>query len=151
MKSLFLSLLPFFLVFSAEAKQAKSSFGAQISTKKSLDLETVIANYKDYKGKKVVVSGKVKKVCEKKGCWMSVESGKAQVRTLFKDYGFFVPKEIMGKVVKLEGQLVQKTLKPAEVRHFMKDEGQPASAVKKIKKSKTVFQFVAEGVQILGT
>ena len=82
---------------------------------------------------------------------MRIESGKAKVRTLFKDYGFFVPKEILGKQVKVEGRIVQKKLKPAEVRHFMKDEGKPASEISKVKDPKTVYQFVAEGVQVVGS
>ena len=45
-----------------------------------------------------------KDVCKKKGCWMKVEkSDGTLMRVTFKDYGFFVPKDIAGKNVIIEG------------------------------------------------
>jgi len=44
------------------------------------------------------VEGTVEDVCKMKGCWMKVKTGDGQtMRVMFKDYGFFVPKDIVGK------------------------------------------------------
>src|SRR5690606_26959928 len=49
------------------------------------------------------ITGKVIEVCKKKGCWMKLDLNQdLDVMVQFKDYGFFVPKDIIGKEVILE-------------------------------------------------
>lgn len=51
------------------------------------------------------LEGKVTRVCTHKGCWLALQSeGSEQpVVVRFKDYGFFVPQDIVGKTVVVEG------------------------------------------------
>lgn len=51
------------------------------------------------------LEGKVTRVCTSKGCWLALQSDDSDqpVVVRFKDYGFFVPQDIVGKTVVVEG------------------------------------------------
>jgi len=129
-------------------KGAKT-FGAAIQDKKTLSLTGITQNFEKYQDKTVTFNATVKKVCQSKGCWMTLEDGDSQVRTLFKDYGFFVPKEILNQKVRVSGQMLRKKVSAATLRHYLKDEGAKLTEIKKIKTGKWTFEFVADGVEIL--
>lgn len=99
--------------------------------------------------KDLVVEAKVEKVCLKKGCWMEVRGEEQSARVTFKDYGFFVPQEILNKKVRLQGQLKEKVLSVKDQRHFLEDEGRPKSEIAAITREKKVFEFVVSGVEVL--
>lgn len=124
-------------------------FGEKVKSDKVTSLSNVISNFADFAGRPVVFEATAKKVCEKKGCWMVLEDGEYEVRTLFKDYGFFVPANILGKKVQVEGVLEQKKVSAATLRHFMKDEGKKMEDIKKVKTGKVQLQFVATGVKVI--
>src|SRR5690606_33186339 len=65
-------------------------------------LETNLRTDSAYTGK---VTGKVVEVCKKKGCFVRVlrEGDGDPILVRFKDYGFFMPQDIVGKTVVLEG------------------------------------------------
>ena len=47
---------------------------------------------------KVKINGKIEECCKVKGCWMTMKlADGSDMRITFKDYGFFVPKDIDGK------------------------------------------------------
>lgn len=126
-----------------------TEFGKMKKGQKPISLANALANYEDHKDKMISFDATPKKVCEKKGCWMVLRDGGREVRTLFKDYGFFVPKEIVGKRVRVQGIMEQKHISAATIRHYMKDEGKKLEEIKKVKTGKTSYQFVASGVQII--
>lgn len=80
---------------------------------------------------------------------MVLRDGKHGVRTLFKDYGFFVPASIKGKKVRVQGVIEQKKVSAGTIRHFMKDEGKKLQDIKKVKTSQIKFQFTADAVEII--
>ena len=51
------------------------------------------------------LQGKVTRVCTSKGCWLALQSEDSDkpVVVRFKDYSFFVPQDIVGKTVVVEG------------------------------------------------
>jgi hypothetical protein len=56
-----------------------------------------------YTGK---ITGKVVEVCQEKGCWMKIEKADGEkMMVKFKDYGFFMPKNIQGREVVLDGEV----------------------------------------------
>lgn len=130
--------------------QSGTQFGQPLPKGMSAQpLVKLMAEFKKSEKKTVVLEAEAKKVCQKKGCWMVLKDGDAEVRTLFKDYGFFVPKDLMGKQVRVFGTLQEKTLSAATQRHYLKDEGASPEEVAEVKEEKREFQFVAEGVEIL--
>lgn len=136
----------------APAAANAKEFGdiSKVSTK-PVKLETLVGDYEKYKAQTVVTNGTVKKVCEKMGCWFVLEEGKTQVRTLMKDNGFSVPKELVGKKVAMVGQIERKELPAKVLRHYLKDEGKTDAEIEKMKINapQTVYMFEAVGVRII--
>jgi hypothetical protein len=113
---------------------------------KASDVESKMENNK-FEGK---VTGKVTEVCEKKGCWMKIERPNGdQIMVKFKDYGFFMPKNIVGKEVVLDGEATIKETSVKQLQHYAKDAGKSDEEVKKIKEPKKELVFVAKGVLVL--
>ena len=89
-------------------------------------------------------------VCKAKGCWMKLqlENGKeAMVR--FKDYGFFVPKDITGKEVIVGGLAFVEEMSIEDQRHYALDAGKSKEDIEEINRPLTTFGFEAEGVLVL--
>ncbi|MCR9205677.1 MAG: DUF4920 domain-containing protein, partial [Halobacteriovoraceae bacterium] len=79
-------------------------YGEDIKSKKAVALDSVIKDFSSYKGKKIVMEAKVEKVCEAKGCWMTLQGTDKTFRVKFKDYSFFVPMSLIGKKVWVQGE-----------------------------------------------
>lgn len=95
--------------------------------------------------------GKVDEVCQSKGCWMKInlEDGE-QVMVKFKDYGFFMPKDIAGKEVVLNGKAYVNEVPVDELRHYAEDAGKSAEEIAAIIVPKVTFSFEADGVLLKG-
>lgn len=93
------------------------------------------------------MSGKVDEVCQNKGCWMklNLENGE-QVMVKFKDYGFFMPKDIAGKKVIINGKAYINEVTVEEQRHYAEDAGKPADEIAAISEPKETYSFEANGV-----
>lgn len=96
------------------------------------------------------ITGKVTEVCLEKGCWMKLEKSNGEkVMVKFKDYGFFMPKDILGKEVVLDGEALVKEVSVKQLQHYAKDAGKSEEEIKKITQSKKELQFIAKGVLVL--
>lgn len=95
--------------------------------------------------------GKVDEVCQSKGCWMKVdlEDG-SQMMVKFKDYGFFMPKDIAGKEVILNGKAYVNKVPVDELQHYAEDAGKSAEEIAAITEPETTFSFEADGVLLKG-
>jgi hypothetical protein len=150
MKLLFALVITVLNIHFTMAEDAQNKkFGGKINEESTLQLNQVLDHFDKYKNKTVLIEAKVEKVCEQKGCWMVLTDGKNTIRTMFKDYGFFVPKEILNKKVKAQGIMEQKEISVATQKHFMKDAGAKAQDIKKITSSKMEYQFTADAVEII--
>lgn len=97
----------------------------------------------------LTVRAKVKEVCQKKGCWMILTDGKATVRVTFKDYAFFMPKDLAGHVVVVHGVLSEEVLTEADARHYAEDAGKSKREIARIKGDQRELSFEATGVRIV--
>jgi hypothetical protein len=89
----------------------------------------------------------VESVCQVKGCWMKVKLDNGEtMRVMFKDYGFFVPKDIAGKTVVFEGEAQKKMVPVEHLQHYAKDAGQSQEEIAKITEPKQELTFIADGV-----
>ncbi len=97
----------------------------------------------------VVIKTTVTEVCPKKGCWMKVQGATSndQIRVTFKDYGFFVPTELVGKEVALQGKYVKHTESIDEQKHLLKDAKRPQSEIDAVKAPKETLRFISTGVK----
>jgi len=97
-----------------------------------------------------VVSGKVKAVCQKKGCWMTLENENGEdVRVTFKDYALFMPLDISGREVVVRGVASKKTISVEDQRHYAEDAGKSEDEIAAITDPKYETSFEADGVIIL--
>jgi len=69
-------------------------------------------------GQTLAVRAPAAEVCQHKGCWMVLTEGARSIRVTFRDYAFFVPKDIAGKTVVVEGVLSRKLLSADEAKHY---------------------------------
>ncbi len=145
------TILAVIILFSCQLLAEPKKFGANLTgTATPLKLNRV--DKQDVKPNKLfVVEGKVEQVCEKKGCWMTINDGTSSVMVRFKDYGFFVPMKLKGQKIKAEGVFVKKERSIADLKHFAKDSGASEAEITKITKSKTSYEFVAHGVETMGS
>ena len=96
------------------------------------------------------VTGKVTEVCKSMGCWMKLQ--KADGSTLMvktKDHAFFMPANIVGRTVVVEGTASAQQVSEAKRRHLAADAGKSKKAQRKIKGAATDLQFDAKGVAVL--
>jgi hypothetical protein len=96
------------------------------------------------------ITGKIVEVCQEKGCWMKVQKQNGETLMVkFKDYGFFMPKDIVGKEVVLDGEATVKEVSVKQQKHYAEDAGKSKEEIAKIKSPKKELQFVAKGVLVL--
>lgn len=129
-------------------------YGSQVSAKAE---KTAITPAKlDQKLKKskkienVAVKGKVTDVCDKKGCWLTVETeNNEKFFVKMKDYGFFVPTSLKGKNVVLEGNAETKIISVDEQKHYAEDAKKSQAEIDAISKPQEEIRFVANGIKVI--
>lgn len=127
------------------AKTDMGKYGAELTLKDSVTVDAAMEQFKKDPKKTFLIEAQVDKVCQKKGCWMSLKSKTSDLRITFKDYGFFVPLTLSGKTVLVEGTLTAKKLTLAQTKHYIEDEGGDPS---KVTEAKTDYQMIASGVVV---
>ena len=131
-------------------------FGAKIKTKKAITYDVLLPKMEAMTAKsepmEVKVKGVVKGVCQAKGCWMTIqpkEAGKPALFVKFKDYAFFMPKDISGREVVFQGKAFVEETSVDELRHYAEDAGKSAEEIAKITKPEREYKFMASGVALL--
>ncbi len=126
---------------------SQDSFGKKIEETNAIPAEQLATTMGEKPTLNAKVTATVESVCQMKGCWMKVVTTDGQtMRVSFKDYGFFVPKDIAGKTVVFEGEAKVKTTSVAELRHYAEDAKKPKAEIMKITEPKRELTFVADGV-----
>jgi hypothetical protein len=121
--------------------------GEKLKGLKAVTLDSLLTAPADFEGKDVQVEAKVRKACEKKGCWMELaptDKGPG-VRVTFKDYGFFVPLDSAGSTAKVEGTVKVAELSPERAKHY---EAEGAKVAKGKDGKYREVQLVALGVEL---
>lgn len=91
----------------------------------------------------------VSEVCQAKGCWMKLKLEDGEVAMVrFKDYGFFMPKDIVGKEVVVQGKAFVEQQSIEDQKHFAKDAGKSDVELALILKPKKTYSLEANGVLI---
>lgn len=96
------------------------------------------------------LQGTVNAVCQAKGCWMTIAAGDdTEMMVKFKDYGFFMPKDISGREVIMHGMAYYQITPVDELRHYAEDAGKSVDEIAQITEPKKELYFLADGVQLL--
>jgi len=133
-----------------EAQQGTTLYGEKLSEGETLPIASVLSSLDTHTGKTLLVTGHVRKICQKKGCWLEMAEAADEklpgCRVMFKDYGFFVPMGATGASAKLEGTLELHALAKETVAHL---EGDGAVVHnKQADGTATEVRFVASGVEL---
>lgn len=127
-------------------------FGETIDAAGAISYDDALVRLEKEKGLSgVKVKGEVTAVCQAKGCWMRMksEAGKPDMFIKFKDYAFFMPKDLAGQKVAMLGDMYIETTSIEQLKHFAEDAGKSAEEIAKITKPKQEYKFMARGVVIL--
>ena len=163
MKSLFLVIICLFSILSCKNKIEKqpqessitemasyASFGNQVIADDAIPATSMAAHYKAMTVGDSIPSkmkATVNSVCQAKGCWMrlDLEDGN-EVMVKFKGYGFFMPKDIAGQEVIINGNAFVSEVSVKEQRHYAEDAGKTKDEIALIIAPKKTFSFEADGV-----
>jgi len=130
-----------------------ASFGKEIIADDAVSASSMAAHYKIMKAGDSINSkiiAEVHEVCQAKGCWMRLNlDDENEVMVKFKDYGFFVPKDITGKKVIINGQAFVEEVSIDEQRHYAEDAGKSAEEIASITVPKRTNSFEADGVLVV--
>ena len=137
-------------VVKAENAQELASYGDKILADGSISSHEMMQKYDGMAVTDTLqtkFTGLVKEVCQAKGCWMKVELvGGEEAMVRFKDYGFFMPKDISGKEVIINGYAFFEEMSVEDQKHYAEDGGKSEDEMAKITKPKKTFGFEADGV-----
>ena len=130
---------------------AYASFGDKITAEEVMTQDEIIEKYKSLKvGDTAYVkfTSTVNEVCQTKGCWMKLDLGEDEALVRFKDYGFFVPKNIAEREVIVNGKAYVSEMSVEDQRHYAEDAGKTPEEVEAITEVKRTLSFEADGVLV---
>lgn len=126
------------------------SFGEGVKKGNVITTAEIAAKMGDSVKKDLKVTGVVTLVCQKKGCFMNLAMPNGETMFVnFKDYAFFMPKDLAGKKVVIDGFAEKKETSIEDLKHFAEDAKKSPEEIAKITKPKKEIVFEAKGVVIL--
>ncbi|MBK6932742.1 MAG: DUF4920 domain-containing protein [Saprospirales bacterium] len=137
---------------NAQTTSDGKHFGATINADHAIGHDELISKMAGTDSLAIKVTGTVQEVCQKKGCWITLVSdkpGSQPMRVTFKDYAFFMPKDLAGKRVVIEGFAFVDVTSVDDLRHYAEDAGKSAGEIAAITEPKRELAFEAAGVLIL--
>lgn len=127
-------------------------FGDSITNEGAISAAEMMAKYNDLKEGdtlNVKFTTSIDEVCQKKGCWMTLDLGnEKQAFVKFKDYAFFVPMNAQESEAVVNGKAFVSVTSVNELKHYAKDEGKSQEAIDSITEPKVTYSFMADGVLI---
>jgi hypothetical protein len=125
-------------------------YGANISGDNALPIAELPAMLAKKDSIYTTITGKVLDVCPKKGCWMNIQVNDSTTAFVkMKGYAFFVPMDMVGKTVVLEGEAKLKTTSVAELRHYAEDAKKPQAEIDAITQPKKEIRLLATGIKVV--
>ena len=154
MNKIILSIAFCLVTVFAYAQDATSfdgkSFGEGVKKGDVITTSEISAKLGDKAKADMKVTGVVTLVCQKKGCFMNLAMPNGEtIFVNFKDYAFFMPKDIAGKKVVIDGFAERKETSVEDLKHFAEDAKKSAEEIAKITKPKKEIVFEAKGVVVL--
>lgn len=125
-------------------------YGAATSADNAIPVSELPALLKKKDTLAIKVKGKVLSSCVNKGCWMVLQVNDSTTAFVkMKDYAFFVPTDIAGKTVVLDGVSYVRTTSVAEQKHYAEDAKKSKSAIESINKPKSEIRLMANGILVV--
>lgn len=126
------------------------TYGAAITPAGALPMSALPAALGPRDSAQVKLVGKASAVCQARGCWMTLPTADGQeMRVRFRDYAFFVPKDLSGHEVVVSGWAYRRTVPKSELRHYAQDAGKTDQEIAAIDHDEQQLTFLADGVRII--
>lgn len=92
---------------SAAAAPAKAdTFGDPITASDKASLVDVAKDPAAFKGRTIVTTGKVTRVCQERGCWMAIKDSTSDATVRMHGHSFFVPMTSAGRDARVQGTVM---------------------------------------------
>ncbi len=125
-------------------------YGKKINGTEAISIQELSEKLKSADNFSGKIQGEVVEVCKKKGCFLTLkrENGET-VLVRFTDYAYFVPQDLVGKSVAIEGRAKVKQTSVEWLKHYAEDKGASKEEIAKIDKPQQDISIVADGVVVL--
>ena len=144
------NILFFLAIIMANTAHGQTAYGDKITANGAVPASAIASKMKGVDSLAIKITGTITDVCQKKGCWMQLDIGDGKtMRVTFKNYAFFVPKNISGKTVILEGYAYNSTTSVAQLRHYAQDAGKSEAEINKITEPEVNVIYEARGVIVM--
>ena len=139
---------------NAQPPQGKANVGDQYGAGATADgafpIAELPAKLHDSTAIETKVKAKVLDVCTKMGCWLKLQVNDSTTAFVkMKDYAFFLPVDIKGKSIVLDGEAKMNTTSVAELRHYAKDAKQTKARIEVITQPKSEIRLMAKGIVVV--
>lgn len=157
MKKIILLVVTFFIATQISFAQPPSGkakpgtvYGAKTDAANAVPASQVPVMLKTKDTVAVKMKAKVLDACSKKGCWMTLQLNDTTTAFVkMKDYAFFVPMDIVGKTVVLDGITYNKVTSVAELKHYAEDGKKSQKEIDAITSPKTEVRVMANGIVVV--
>lgn len=123
-------------------------FGASFTAENMLDMAGMEEAFAGQDSMTAIVSGEVSEVCQKKGCWITLERSNGEMMRVKTMDQFFLPKNCSGKTAIIDG-VVKRVVTPVEeLQHYAKDAGKSEEEIAAITEDKHSIEMIASGIII---
>lgn len=125
------------------------AYGAAFSPAGAVPMSALPAVLGARDSARVTLAGKASAVCQARGCWLTLPTADGrQMRVRFKDYAFFVPKDLSGHTVVVSGWAHRSTVSAADQQHYLRDAGKTDQEVAAVTHDEQELTFLADGVLV---
>lgn len=136
----------------AQLNTPESEFGAGVDATTILNTTEMGEAYATLQPQDTLLTSfeaEVTEVCQAKGCWMKLDLGEGRTAMVkFKDYGFFMPKDLAGKKVVVQGKAFVEMMSVEDQKHYAEDAGSSPEEIEAIEAPAKTLGFEASGVRI---
>ena len=137
-------------VFPVAPATPGQTYGAAIVPAGALPMSALPVALGQRDSAQVKLVGKASAVCQAKGCWMTLPTADGkEMRVRFRDYAFFVPKDLSGHEVVVSGWAYRSTVPKSELQHYAQDAGKTDQEVAAITQDEQQLTFLADGVRVV--
>ena len=154
MKKFLLILAAFSIALVTMAQPPKGpakpgmTFGKKTTAKNAITVGDLVGTTTEHP-LKVKVKGKVVDVCTQQGCWLRLQTPDGNMMVKMKDHSFFVPVDINGKDIVVDGVAKLKTTSVKELQHYAEDAGKTKEEIEAIKMPKKEIVLNANGILVI--
>jgi len=154
MKKTFISITIILVILGCKPQEEKefSVFGEDITVENIITSEQLAEKFHSLKENDTIdvkFQSTILDICQKKGCWMSLDlKNKEEVVVRFKDYGFFVPMDASGSESIVEGKAYLSVTSVDQLKHFAKEAKKSQEEIDAITEPRIRYMVMAKGVLV---